>query len=41
MKYVSRETWGAQPPPKGKFDKLNKVRVQGVVVHHSGVQNGP
>ena len=41
MKHVSRETWGAKPPPKGKFDKLNKARVQGVVIHHSGVQNGP
>jgi hypothetical protein len=41
MKHVSRETWGAKPPPKGKFDKLNSSRVQGVVVHHSGVENGP
>ena len=41
MKYVSRKEWGAMPPPKGKFDRLNRSRVQGVVVHHSGVENGP
>jgi len=41
MKHISRKEWGAQPPPKGKFDKLNRARVAGVVIHHSGVQNGP
>jgi len=41
MKHLSREDWGAKPPPKGKFDRLNPARVTGVVIHHSGVENGP
>ena len=41
MKYVSRKEWGAKNPPKGRFDRLNPARVQGVVIHHSGVENGP
>ena len=41
MKHLSRDDWGAKPPPKGKFDKLNRSRVTGVVIHHSGVENGP
>ena len=41
MKYVSRTGWGAALPVGGQFDKLRKARVQGVVVHHSGVQDGP
>ena len=41
MEYVSRSGWGAAPPVGGKFDTLRKGRVQGVVVHHSGVEDGP
>ena len=40
MKYISRFQWGATPPPKGPFDRIRHSRVQGVVVHHSGVENG-
>ena len=41
MKYLSRHEWGAAPPPAGGFDRLNSQRVQGVVIHHSGVEDGP
>ena len=38
--YVSREEWGATKPTK-KWTYLNPSRVQGIVVHHSGVTGGP
>ena len=38
--YVSREEWGATKPTK-KWTYLNPKRVQGIVVHHSGVTGGP
>ena len=38
--YVSREEWGATKPTK-KWTYLNPQRVQGIVVHHSGVTGGP
>jgi len=42
MRYVSRYQWGATPPPGGKgFHRISHGRVEGVVVHHSGVENGP
>lgn len=40
MKYISRFQWGATPPPGGEFDRINRSRVQGVVIHHSGVEGG-
>lgn len=43
MYFVDRDTWGAQPPAtsNGRFTPLREWRVRGVVVHHSGVENGP
>ena len=42
MKYISRTQWGATAPPSGKgFHPIRRRRVAGVVVHHSGVQDGP
>tara|TARA_Y100001949_G_scaffold174820_1_gene183150 strand:- start:851 stop:1612 length:762 start_codon:yes stop_codon:yes gene_type:complete len=41
MYYVDREMWDAQPPRGGAFDPLRKWRTGGVVIHHSGVQDGP
>ena len=42
MDYVSRQQWGATPPQRGKgFYPIRRHRVKGVVVHHSGVENGP
>jgi len=42
MRYISRFQWGATDPPGGKgFDRIRHHRVQGVVVHHSGVEGGP
>jgi hypothetical protein len=42
MNYISRQQWGATPPPGGKgFNRIKHRRVKGVVVHHSGVENGP
>ena len=38
--YVSREAWGATAPTK-KWTWLNQKRVEGIVVHHSGVTGGP
>jgi len=32
--------WDAQPPRGGGFDALTPWRVKGVVIHHSGVQDG-
>ena len=37
---ISRDGWGARRP-KRPFSKLNKSRVKGIVLHHSGVKNGP
>jgi hypothetical protein len=41
MLYLSRSQWGAQPPKGGAFKPLNRRRVTGVVVHHSGVEQPP
>ena len=41
MLYLSRTQWGAQPPKGGAFTRLNRRRVTGVVVHHSGVERPP
>jgi len=38
--YVSREEWGATAPTK-KWTWLNPKRVEGIVIHHSGVTGGP
>lgn len=40
MKFVSRVEWRARPP-RERFRALISKRVQGIVVHHSGVKNGP
>lgn len=40
MEYTSRKQWGATPPKK-PFSRLRPSRVVGVVLHHSGVKNGP
>ena len=37
---ITRSGWGARPPRK-QFTRLNRSRVQGIVLHHSGVKNGP
>lgn len=37
---ITRQAWGARPP-RGRFSFLTPSRVQGVVLHHSGVRNGP
>ena len=37
---ISRDGWGATNP-KRPFTKLSKWRVKGIVLHHSGVRNGP
>ena len=37
---ISRDGWEARPP-KRPFTKLKPSRVQGVVLHHSGVKDGP
>ena len=41
MYFVDRDMWDAQPPRNGAFDKLAAWRVKGVVIHHSGVRDGP
>ena len=41
MNHVSRKQWGAQTPKGGAFTRLNRRRVAGVVVHHSGVERPP
>lgn len=41
MLFLSREQWDAQPPRGGSFTALNRWRVKGVVVHHSGVDDPP
>ena len=41
MFFVDRIMWDAQPPRGGEFDALTPWRVKGVVIHHSGVENGP
>ena len=41
MFFVDRNMWDAQPPRGGEFDALTPWRVKGVVIHHSGVENGP
>ena len=38
--YVRRADWGATAPTKG-WTWLNPKRVQGIVIHHSGVVGGP
>ncbi|MAK95708.1 MAG: hypothetical protein CL994_05145 [Euryarchaeota archaeon] len=40
MRYVTRTEWGATPPAK-PFSRLRPSRVVGIVLHHSGVKNGP
>mgnify|MGYP001187029416 FL=1 len=40
MKFVDRVEWRARPP-RSRFRPLVSQRVQGIVVHHSGVRNGP
>ncbi len=40
MEYTSRTEWGATPPKK-PFSRLRPSRVEGIVLHHSGVRNGP
>lgn len=37
---ISRQGWNATPP-RNKFTWLNKKRVKGVALHHSGIVNGP
>ena len=37
---ISRSGWEARPPKK-PFTKLKRWRVKGIVLHHSGVKNGP
>tara|TARA_R100000329_G_C7615433_1_gene218460 strand:+ start:1476 stop:2243 length:768 start_codon:yes stop_codon:yes gene_type:complete len=37
---ISRKGWGSRGPRK-PFSWLNKRRVQGIALHHSGVKNGP
>ena len=37
---ISRKGWGSRGPKK-PFSWLNKKRVQGIALHHSGVKNGP
>ena len=40
MKILKRREWGSRGPKKS-FSWLNKNRVIGIAVHHSGVKNGP
>ena len=40
MNYVTREHWGARTPTKA-WTWLRPSRVEGVVIHHSGVKDGP
>jgi hypothetical protein len=37
---ISRAGWGSRGP-KSRFTNLNKKRVVGIAIHHSGVKNGP
>ena len=37
---LTRKQWGSRGPKK-PFSHLNKKRVVGIAVHHSGVKNGP
>ena len=37
---ISRAGWGSRGP-KSRLTPLNKKRVVGIAVHHSGVKNGP
>jgi hypothetical protein len=37
---ITRKQWGSRGPKK-RFTYLNKKRVVGIAVHHSGVKNGP
>lgn len=37
---ISRSGWEARPPKK-PFTKLKRWRIKGIVLHHSGVKNGP
>ena len=37
---ISRTGWGSKGP-KRPFSKLHKWRVKGIVLHHSGIKNGP
>ena len=37
---ISRKGWNSRGPKK-PFSWLNKKRVQGIALHHSGVKNGP
>ena len=41
MQYISRTQWGATTPPGSKgFHPIKDRRVEGVVIHHSGVEGG-
>lgn len=40
MKIITRGEWGARPW-RGKQVRLSKWRVKGIVLHHSGVEEGP
>ena len=40
MKFVTRQEWGATAPKKS-WTWLKPSRVQGIVIHHSGVEGGP
>ena len=37
---ISRAGWNSRGPKK-PFSWLNKKRVQGIALHHSGIKNGP
>ena len=39
-KILTRREWGSRGP-KSRLTPLNKKRVVGIAVHHSGVKNGP
>ena len=40
MHYVTREGWMARPPRK-PWTRIKPKRVVGIVIHHSGVKDGP
>jgi len=41
MQYISRTQWGATTPPGSKgFHPIKDRSVEGVVIHHSGVEGG-
>ena len=40
MKFVTREEWGATAPKK-PWTWITPSRIEGIVIHHSGVEGGP